>query len=270
VVVEWLAGGLIAYRHREDIHHMLNTGLKAFFGTKTHLAFTGMQGIGKSVLLDHLTGAAFKKGYQIPLQSQSLEKGKIASGKQRIRVAVVPGQDAQPRLEGLDKLFGGKRGVQGVVHVVGNGFASVRTPGAIQILVRDLKLTTIKKYREHQLKEELKDLDQTCEAIRAARPARGGPKWMIVAVGKADLYQDTMDKARQHYSPEGDSPFAERLARLLSQVGADNFRWTAVPVCSLVEAFEWNNKQVAPHIDLAARDAYLAQFLREMREYCKQ
>ena len=68
-------------------------------------------------------------------------------------------------------------------------------------MIRDLKLTTIKKYREHHLKEELKDLDQTCEALRAAQRARRSPKWMIVAVGKADLYQDTMDKARQYYSP---------------------------------------------------------------------
>ncbi len=269
MAVEWLAAGLTVYRHRDDIRHMLDTGLKAFFGKKTTIAITGMQGIGKTVLLDHLTGQGLEKGYTLPLQSQAVEKGKVATGGQRILVSVVPGQNAQPRLLALDSIFGGRHPVQGVVHVVGNGFATVRTKGAVEVLTRDLKLTTIKKYRGHQLDKELKDLDRTCEAIRESHRKHRAPSWLIVAVGKADLYQDTMNKARQYYSPEGETPFSARLRELTDQVGSDNFRWAAVPVCSIVEPFEWSQKRVNPQIDDAARDDYLKQFLLELRSYCQ-
>ncbi len=268
--IEWLASGLIVYRHRDDIRHMLATGWKAFFGTRTDLAFTGMQGVGKTVLLDHLTGKAFEDGYALPLQSQAIDRGTVSLKGQRLRVSVVPGQNAQPRQTALDTLFEGKKPVNGVVHAVANGFASVRSPGAVDVLLRDVKLTTIKKYCDYHRDQELKDLEETCEAIRKAHQRHRLPSWLVVAVGKVDLYQDSIDKARKYYSPEGDSPFTARLRRLESQVGTDNFRWTAIPVCSLVEAFDWNTRQVASQIDELARDDYLAQFLRELREYSRK
>jgi hypothetical protein len=128
MVVEWLASGLIAYRHRDDLRHMASTIWKKLFGTKTCLAFTGMSGAGKTVLFDHLSGRAFEQGYQSPLRSQKMEQGDITSEAQKLKVHVVPGQDAQPRRHALDGLFDGKGRVEGVVHVVCNGFATVRSP----------------------------------------------------------------------------------------------------------------------------------------------
>jgi hypothetical protein len=151
-----------------------------------------------------------------------------------------------------------------------NGFATVRSPGGAAILIRNLGITTIKKHREYQLLQELNDLDQTCERIREAHKNHKGPPWLIVAVDKADLYQDTIEKARLYYSEDGNSEFSQRLRKLMSQAGSDNFRWTAVPVCSLVEDFTWNNKQQPTQITLEDRNAYLKQFLGVLREYCNK
>ena len=43
-----------------------NSVLNALLGRESTIAFTGMSGIGKTVLFDYLTGEAFRPGYQPP------------------------------------------------------------------------------------------------------------------------------------------------------------------------------------------------------------
>jgi hypothetical protein len=223
MVVEWLAPALTAYRHRDDVRSLLEGGMAWLFGKKTTLAFTGMEGVGKTVLLDHLTGAAFQEGYTLPLRSQREERGRITTAGKRLVATVVPGQVATPRRLTLDKLFGGKRLIDGVVHVVCNGLASVREPNVTTDLIRRRKLTTVTKYRKYALGQELLDLDSTCHAIRESQRKKRTPGWLIVAVDKVDLYFDTIERARDYYSPTSDSPFADRLRALATQVGTDFF-----------------------------------------------
>jgi putative protein kinase ArgK-like GTPase of G3E family len=89
VVVEWLGPTLTAYRHRTELKELLSGILAKLLGKSVSLAFTGMQGAGKTVLLDHLTGKALKTEYKQPRQSQALERGIITGPKRRLRVAVV-------------------------------------------------------------------------------------------------------------------------------------------------------------------------------------
>jgi hypothetical protein len=271
VVVEWMGPALAAYRHRADLKELLTSGLARLLGKGVSLAFTGMQGVGKTVLLDHLTGKAERKDYTKPLQSQALERGIVRreeSPGRRIRVSVVPGQNAEPRHVALDQLFRGKNPVQGVVHVVSNGYASTRNEDSARAMVRDLRLTTLAKYRNYQIERELEDLGQTCEAIRASHRKHHAPGWLLVAVDKVDLYHDRLPKAREYYSSMNESPFTERLRTLARQVGEDFFRWEVAPVCGVLEEFTWNGKVEAPQIDQGLRDAYLAQFLELLRSYC--
>jgi hypothetical protein len=259
---------LTAYRHRADLTDLLTGGLARLLGKAVSLAFTGMQGAGKTVLLDHLTGKAQGKDYKKPRQSQALERGIVKSAGRRIRVSVVPGQNADPRYVALDQLFHGKNPVQGIVHVVSYGYASIRNEDSARAMVKDLKLNTITKYAKYQMERELDDLEQTCEAIRASHRKHHVPGWLLVAVDKIDLYHDRLSKAREYYCSMNDSPFTRRIRALARQVGEDFFRWEAAPVCGVLEEFTWNGKTEVPKIDQASRDAYLAQFLELLKSYC--
>lgn len=268
MVVEWMGPALTAYRHRTDLKDILTGGLARLVGKAVSLAFTGMQGVGKTVLLDHLTGKAQRKDYKKPRQSQALERGIVKSAGRRIRVSVVPGQNAEPRYLALDQLFHGKNPVQGVVHVVSYGYASIRNEDSARAMVKDLRLNTLAKYAKYQMERELEDLEQTCEAIRASHRKHHAPGWLLVAVDKIDLYHDRLPKAREYYSSMNDSPFTARLRAIARQVGEDFFRWEAAPVCGVLEEFIWNGKTEVPQIDQTSRDAYLAQFLELLKSYC--
>lgn len=268
MIVEWMGPALTAYRHRADLKDMLSGGLARLLGKSVSLAFTGMQGAGKTVLLDHLTGKAQGKDYKKPRQSQSLERGIVRSAGRRIRVSVVPGQNAEPRYVALDQLFHGKKPVQGVVHVVSYGYASTRNEDEAKAMVKELKLSTLAKYAKYQMERELEDLEQTCEAVRASRRKHYAPAWLLVAVDKIDLYRDRLSKAREYYSSMNDSPFTAQLRALARQVGEDYFRWEAAPVCGVLEEFTWNGKTEVSQIDQTARDAYLVQFLELLKSYC--
>src|SRR5262249_36219941 len=162
-----------------------------------------------------------------------------------------------PRHVALDQLFLGKKPVQGVIHVVSYGYASTRNEDQARVMVKDLKLTTVAKYNKYQMERELKDLEQTCEVIRASHRKHHAPTWLLAAGDKVDLYRNRLAKARESYSTSS-SPFTERLRNLARQVGEDFFRWEAAPVCAVREEFVWNSKMEASQIDEAQRDAYLA------------
>jgi hypothetical protein len=235
--------------------------------TPTELAITGTEGVGKSVLLDNLTGKAFEQGYTKPRKSQREEQGAVQS-KQRIRASVVPGQLSSPRYESLDELFGGQKQVDGVIHVVSAGLPLIREDAHRQQLV-DHQVTTIREYRSYHRGVELNDLKETCDKIRTAHRRYHSPKWLIVAVDKIDLFHDKVLEEQQYYSPHHDSEFTRILNDLQNNVGKDNFRWTAVPVCGWPEDFEWNGEVLPSHMTAEARQAYLAQFLGELESYCQ-
>ncbi len=253
-----------AYKGRDDA----TDAWSKIFG-KNRIVFTGLSGVGKSVLLDFLTGKGFEQGYQPPKPSQSVEKGKLSKtlkkDKPRMAISVLPGQDDFPRLQGLDEIFLGKKGVDGVIHVVSNGFIDERSSD-----VRgEKKLQSIEQFRQHQLKQELIDLDATCEIIRKSIHKHQKPKWMLIAVTKVDLFYDKLDEAKGYYSPNSKSKFAKRLKELQIQVGTDNFRWETVPVCAWLNDFEWNNQIQPSVLKVDERDHFIANFAEEMANYSK-
>jgi hypothetical protein len=266
VIINWTDPVLTLFKHRQQLRDLLSGGLSFLLGKRTWLAFTGMVGAGKTVLLDHLTGKALKPGYSLPPQSRKMEKGKPEKSERRILVEVVPGQGSPNRSAALDKLFKGKRPVDGVVHVVANGFARIRT--GIHQLIKDANIKTVRQYRKHQLVQELEDLEKTCSAILEAHRKWHAPNWLLVAVDQVDLYHDTVEKARDYYTPGADNAFAARLRTLATQVGTEFFHWDAVPACGPLDSFHWNGQTVKSQIDDRKRDAYLAQFLRVIESYC--
>lgn len=258
-----------AYQNREEIKSAWKRIYAAIFGQKKNIAFTGMAGVGKTVLFQHLSGEAYQRNYTPPGTSQGQERSKITgSKKKRIHLTVVPGQEAPPRFEALDTLLESKKPIDGIIHVVANGFIEFRGEDSKQVLIES-GLDTLDKFRTQQLAIELKDLHSTCEIIRQAIRKHRKPRWMLIAVTKIDLYYNSVERAARYYSPSGDSEFVRRIKQLQAQVGADNFDWDALPVCSWLEDFQWN-KQITPStLKVPQRDHYLALFAKRLENYCE-
>jgi len=261
----WLLPALKeSYKSRDDFKEIW----RKTFGKK-NIVFTGLGGAGKTVLFDFLSGQGFKQNYKPPRPSQSVEKGKVRKENRKMAISVLPGQMDSPRMQGINEIFLDKNVVDGVIHVVCNGFVDVRDKTAREFLIKDQSLKTIEKFRQVQLREELRDLDETCKILRQSIQKHQKPKWLLIAVTKIDLFYDKLDVVREYYSPSGSSEFAKRLKLLQTQVGTDNFRWETVPVCTWLNDFEWNNEKAASVLNTDERDHYLTQFAEEMAEYCK-
>lgn len=231
-----------AYKSREQIAGAWDRIVTRIKGKKLEIAVTGLNGAGKTVLLDHLTGAAFHRGYVPPGRSRSSEKGQVRAKGFRLGLSTIPGQGSHIRLTAIAKIFESKRPVEGVIHVVSNGYISLRETAARETLLRDLGISTVEKIRQHFLQEELRDLDETLGLIRKSLKKSHKPTWLIVAVAKSDLFYDRMADAEQYYSPSGNSAFAEKMRQFLGQVGSDNFGWEAVPVAAWLEDFQWGSE----------------------------
>lgn len=268
--VTWaLPAAAQAYKSREEIKGIWGTISNFVLGKRSRIAFTGMSGVGKTVLFDHLKGKAFEIGYRPPDISESVEKGKIKSPESRLSAFVLPGQDEFPRRQGIEEIFLGKNGVDGVVHVVSNGYIEIRNLLAQAALIESANLKTIQEFRQAQLKNELNDLDAVCEILRKSIHKHKKPKWLLVAVTKTDLFYDRIAEAEAYYSPHGTSEFAARFKRLQEQVGTDNFRWDSVPVCSWLEDFTWNGETQASVLKPNQRDHYIASLAGKIAGYCK-
>jgi hypothetical protein len=267
---EWVvpAAGLIIDHHDKALSAW-DKASTALVGKKSQVVITGMAGSGKTVLFDHITGRAFRKNYLPPGKSQSVESGGHKAKGKRLRISVVPGQESNPRMEALRDLFGQKTRVDGVVHVVANGFIDVREEHARRVLLEDHDLKTTQRFRDYQFGKELEDLDATCDVIRAAFQHHDRPKWLIVAVNKVDLFHEELVQARERYSPSAQSSFSRRLAQLQQQLGTDHFRWEAVPVCSWPENFVWNGKTRHSRLNLGQRNYFLNHFTKQLEAHCE-
>ena len=257
-----------AYDNREAIQGLWDRLATLLLGKKQSIGFTGLGGVGKTVLFDHLTGAAYRPGYTPPGTSRHKEKGKVSRHRKRMHMTVVPGQDSPARLEVTDDLFGAKP-VDGVVHVVANGFVELRSGAARETLVRT-GLQTIESFRQHQLEQELRDLDLTCEMIRASMRNNDKPKWMIVVSDKVDLYYDSVLEAEKYYSPGSGSKFSARIEEMQNRVGRDRFDWVAAPACAWLEDFEWNGQVVPSKLKPLDRDYFIGQLIDLIGAYCER
>jgi len=267
----WIVpAGAQAWEHREQIASLWDITIAFLLGRKSRIAFTGVSGTGKTVLFDCLTGAALKPDYGPPRQSSREEEtGRLDAKKKRIALTVIPGQTASTtRAEAVEKLFDPDDPVEGVVHVVSNGFIEIRDPVAREVLVKEAKLDSLEKFLAQQLEEELDHLSDLCRDIRRCQSKSRRPRWVLVAVTKADLFLPQIEQARSYYSPAGDSPFATMLKKLKTQVGDDNFTWTALPVSGWPEDFQWQQETVKSQIGNRERMFYIGQLAEQIRSLC--
>ena len=212
------------------------------FRRNARIAFTGMQGVGKTVLFDYLTGAAYDPNYTLPGPSKFPEEKTDHLKKVKRIIQVVPGDpDSPEKFKTIGAAFDGKKTVDGLVHVVANGYAEIRGEGVTEQFV-GRGIDTIERIREEQLRAELDDLDDVLSYVKKTGKMYDKPKWMIVAVTKLDLFADQIGPVESYYAADPASPFVAKLNDVRAELGKKNFGWTALPVCSSLEDYEFNGQ----------------------------
>ncbi|EWT06182.1 hypothetical protein N864_15650 [Intrasporangium chromatireducens Q5-1] len=187
------------------------------------VAVTGMTGVGKSQLVDRLTRRASDDGVA-EVGSAVMERRTRRSARlQGFRFLVVPGDNAATRLGALDEVFHDEP-VDGVIHVVANGYATPRrTAGTTGAATAS---------REEQLAAELEDWTITSHRIASLAVRRHKPIWLVIAVTKTDLYPDEVDAAVRYYSPGSGSPFGDKVDALRALAGGAKLSVDVLPVSS--------------------------------------
>lgn len=235
------------------------------------VAVTGSAGAGKTVLLRYLA-EEIGIGYQRPPTSQDLEHAEAKTPQGwRLKMTTIPGQEGKPQNKGIDRLFDSRffRGpADGVIHVVANGFLSLRSNEAESEIVTASGPggDEIDAVRKARLQTELDDLHLFCEHIRTShRRNKKKPSWVIIAVNKADLYLDEIEDVRANYMS---GEFGAKLNDLRAALGKDHFNWLATPFCARFEHFKWGKSTVQSEMDDDARDLYARRLLQLVGDYC--
>ncbi len=236
----------------------LSRGRERVTGVWSHrfptVAVTGMTGVGKSELVDHLVGRP-QPGGTPEAGSAVLERRVRRGGRLKgFRFRVVPGENAATRLGALDEVFHDDP-VDGVLHLVAHGHATGRRPAGT---TGPAPVT-----REQQLAAELEDWTVTAHRIAAMSVRRERPTWLVVVVTKVDLFADDLDDVVRSYSPGSGTPFGDRLDELRALAGAAKLSIDVLPACSHLED---HAKGVDPAVSPKQRDAYLEALRARMAQ----
>ncbi len=225
-------------------------GLRLFRERYPTVAVTGMSGVGKTVLVDRL---CHRDSAQGPVEAGSavMERRTRTSGRFKgFRFRVVPGDNAATRLTALDEVFHDEP-VDGVLHVVANGYATGRhlagVPGRVEA------------DRPQQLARELEDWIITAHRLASMAVRRDRHTWLVIAVTKVDLYPHGIEAAVRSYSPGSGTAFGDQVDQLQRLAGAAKLAIDVVPVCATAV----KGGPVPPK----QRDAYLAALQGRMEQF---
>lgn len=252
---------LYAYKYRCLIQEYWKKLQVAVGVGKPNVVITGRAGAGKSVLAAHYYGEASNLEWVVPSSSPSVEVKPINVGEWTKIVHVIPGQDSREREIGLDTAFNSHSGLEGVIHVVDWGYTAIRD-SAVQNQIIASGVDTVEKIRRKNLQLEIDDFAQVARQISMSISAGRGPKWLVIAVNKVDLFESSLELARQNYHPSCNGEFSKITEDLLRKVGGNNLKIVCLPVCPQPEPFVWGGEKVTSQIDSVTRQrSYMRSFI---------
>jgi hypothetical protein len=187
------------------------------------VAVTGMTGVGKTQLADRLSRRAFGDNEPVVGSAVMERRTRRSARLHGFRFLVVPGDNAATRLGALDEVFHDEP-VDGVIHVVANGYATPRRTGGTT--------GAATATREEQLAAELEDWVITSHRIASMAVRREKPVWLVIAVTKTDLYPEDLDEVVHYYSPGSGSPFGRKIDELRALAGGAKLSVDVLPVSS--------------------------------------
>lgn len=259
LVPEGVKPAFYAYKYRHFIQkYWVEAQVRIGIGFPS-IIVTGRTGSGKSVLVSHYHGEANNLDWKVPGTSTDVEIKPITIGDWTKIVAVIPGQNNAERAKSLDDALNKTDGLEGVIHVVDWGYTSVRSSEMEKDRIENKGFDSVEKVREQNIYEELRDFESILDKVSMAKANGRGPSWLLIAVNKIDLFEDTVDEAARHYHPSYSGEFSKILASFYKSVGEHNIRVDCIPVCSMPEPFKWNKQTVKSQIDSSTR---LRNYLR--------
>lgn len=248
-VVPFVRPVTYVYKYRHSIQKYWIDLLLSLKKGQPDILVTGTAGAGKSVLMSHYHGEANQLSWRTPGVSPSTEIKPIPIGDWTQIVHVIPGQHGFERTTAFDVGFSKTASLKGVIHVVDWGYTAVRDDAVRAQLINVEKVSNIHLLRARSLKVELDEFKSVCNYVRAAVAAKRGPKWLVIAVNKVDLFIDGITDAQAYYELDQNSDFVKVLNELLIDVGRHNLKVLVLPVCSMPAVFEWNGEEQRPQVD---------------------
>lgn len=236
-----------AYKYRHLIQKLwVNLRVKLSLGTPKILML-GQAGAGKSVLCSTIHGEANTLEWQKPGTSRAVEIKPIQLGEWTQVVSVIPGQDSSERLNALDKAINNK-GIDGIVYVVDWGYTSIRELHTRNAMIKSSSIDTIEKLRKRNLEIELEDFSGLLHMLKMSIPNKRGPKWIMIAINKLDLFKDKEHEAIHYYKLDKSSDFQKKISEFLTKVGSQNIVFDFQLVTARSEKFIWGDEEIVPLI----------------------
>ena len=239
---------IAAYKHRKKIQNLVKRLQLSMSMVKTNVVVSGSAGAGKTALTQELCSEEKSYTREDLKTSLDVEKHAVEFGDWTKIFSVLPGQNSHERQLGLSDVFENNSSLEGVIHVVDYGYTSIRSDLGEKKLVTS-GYDTITKLRDYNLGNELKDFKLLCDSIIRACSNGKGPKWLIIAVNKVDLYYDELGNAKEYYHKDGSGPFVDAINELIAQVGRNNLMVKTVPVCPLPRTYNWNSEIQRPNLE---------------------
>jgi len=240
---------ITAYKYRTTIQKWWKKALAYANVGDTNVVVLGRPSVGKSVMMAYLYGESNDMSWKLPLASRDVEIGALTLGKWTKLIRVIPGQNVDERHKGLDESLRKNKNLEGIIYVVDWGYTDVKDATSKSQMIAE-GIDSMDKLRDLNLKRELEDFKYICRKIVETFALGATPKWLLIAVNKADLFFDKneLDAAQNYYHPGGTSEFSQAIQQFVSEVGEQRIKCASLPLSSYEKDMEWNGETAQTRI----------------------
>ena len=203
------------------------------------VAVTGMTGVGKTELVDHLCGRAHEDG--------TAESGSAVM-ECRVRRGAGCGASASAWCPARTPPPGSAPSTRSSTTTRSTGYCTWSPTATPPVVARPAPPGWPRSRASSSWPRELEDWTVTAHRIASMAVRREYPTWLVIVVTKVDLYADDLEEVVRSYSPGSGTPFGDRLDELRALAGAAKLSIDVLPACSHLDTDAVSPKQ---------RDAYL-------------